>query len=41
MAVAVGIDTSVLIAAEKRGGIEQLLLLEEGPFCLSQPCGWN
>ena len=28
----VAIDTSVLVAAEKRGGIEQLLLPEEGPF---------
>jgi predicted nucleic acid-binding protein len=28
----VRIDTSVLIAAEKQGGIEQLLPTEEGPF---------
>src|SRR5437867_12179413 len=28
----VAIDTSVLVAAEKRGGIEQLLRPEEGPF---------
>src|SRR5688500_15998449 len=28
----VGIDTSILVAAEKRGSIEQLLAPEEGPF---------
>ena len=28
----VGIDTSVLIAAERQGGMEQLLPAEEGPF---------
>lgn len=28
----VGIDTSVLIAAEKQGGIDRLLPAEDGPF---------
>ena len=28
----VGIDTSVLVAAEKQGGVEQLLPLDDGPF---------
>ena len=32
LAMPVGIDTSVLIAAEKHGRIEQLLPSEEGPF---------
>jgi hypothetical protein len=28
----VGIDTSVLIAAEKQGGVERLLPDDDGPF---------